>query len=223
MANFTISYYNGYLMTSSREPRMRLNCTVALFFLLLLLTACGGDSSSTGTSTVGPVSKITISPATASIPFGQKQTYFPVPVDASGNSVSGVSYTWNSSSPTVATIDGNGVATGLANGTTQITAASGGVTSNAVTLTVTQRVARVDIAPMSSSVAVGGTKQFTATAFDASGNVVANAGISWFCSFSGVATIDNTGLVKGVSPGTVTIMASAGSVNSQPAAFTVTP
>jgi uncharacterized protein YjdB len=76
---------------------------------------------------------------------------------------------------------------------------------------------------MSSSVAVNKTQQFTATALDSSGKPVPGIAISWFSSFAGVATIDSNGLVTGVSPGTVTIVASAGSVTSQPAALTVTP
>jgi hypothetical protein len=38
-----------------------------------------------------------------------------------------------------------------------------------------------------------------------------------------VATIDTNGLATGISPGTVTIVASAGNVMSQPATMTVTP
>jgi hypothetical protein len=76
---------------------------------------------------------------------------------------------------------------------------------------------------MSTSVAVNGTRQFTATALDSSGNPVTGVTISWFCSFSGVATIDTNGLATGVSPGTVTIVASAANVMSQPATMTVTP
>jgi hypothetical protein len=38
-----------------------------------------------------------------------------------------------------------------------------------------------------------------------------------------VATIDSNGLVTGVKPGTVTIIASAGNIFSQPATLTVTP
>jgi hypothetical protein len=44
--------------------------------------------------------------------------------------------TWNSSNPAVATIDNSGVATTLTQGTTNITAASGGVISPAQVLTV---------------------------------------------------------------------------------------
>lgn len=181
--------------------------------------SCGGDSSSS-TSTI--VTKVTVTPATASVSAGQTQTYFAATTDVNNNSL-GAPVTWTSSTPTVATIDANGIATGIGQGTTQISATSEGVVSNAVTLTVTTKVATISIAPMSSSVAVHGTQQFTATALDSTGKPVTGVSISWFCSFAGVATIDNNGLVTGIAPGTVTIVANVGSISSQPAVLTVTP
>jgi uncharacterized protein YjdB len=193
-------------------------CVIVLV-LSMGLAGCGGGGSSSTTSTVA---KITLTPATATVGVGQSQSYFAALADVDNNEVS-AAVAWASSATNVATIDSNGVATGVSAGTTQITATSNGITSNAVTLTVTTRVASVSIAPLSSTVAVNGTRQFTATALDTQGNPVPGISISWYCSFVGVATIDNNGLVTGVSPGTVTIVASAGPITSQPAALTVTP
>lgn len=188
-----------------------------LISLLFLQLSCGGDSS----STTPAVTKITVTPATASISSGQQTTFFADPVDANGTTVSGIAIIWTSSATDVATISSSGAAVGKASGTTQITASSAGVTSNSATLTVTPTVARVVISPMSNAIAVGGTQQFSATALDDSGNAISGVSFSWFCSFSGIATIDTNGLATGVAPGTVTIVATANSVNSQPAALTV--
>lgn len=197
-------------------------------FLFLLLAAfslglfgCGGGSSSSSSSTV-TVAKVTVTPATSSVVVGSTQQFYASAVDANNNSLA-APIGWTSSATNVATVDSNGVATGVGSGTAQITATAGGVTSNAVTLTVTSRVASVTISPMSSSVPVNGTQQFTATALDSGGKAVNGVSISWFCSFAGIATINNSGLVTGVAPGTVTIVASVGNVTSQPAALTVTP
>jgi trimeric autotransporter adhesin len=201
------------------------HCVKAFFLLVVCLlviglAGCGGDSSSSSTSTT--VTKVTVTPATATISVGQTQTYFAATTDVNNNAL-GAPVSWTSSTPTVAAIDQNGIATGIGQGTTQISGVSEGVTSNTVTLTVTTKVSSVTIAPMSSSVAVHGTQQFTATALDSSGKPLTGVNISWFCSFSGVATVDNNGLVTGVSPGTVTIVANVGAVTSQPAVLTVTP
>ncbi len=51
--------------------------------------------------------------------------------------MSGVVFTWTSSDPSVATIDGNGLATAVATGTVQISASAQSATSNAVSLTIT--------------------------------------------------------------------------------------
>ena len=207
-------------MTSLSPIRRRVGGVLAILFVLLSVLSCGGGGT---TSTVGPVTKIAISPATAAIANSQTQAFFPVPVDANGSSVSGLTYTWTSSATSVASIDANGVATGMSNGTTQITASASGVISNSATLTVTTKIASIAISPMSTTVAVGATRPFTATALDAQGNAISGVNISWFCSFSGTATIDNNGVATGVAPGTVTIVANAGSVTSQPATLTVTP
>jgi hypothetical protein len=67
----------------------------------------------------------------------QTQPFVATATDASGNPMSGLTFTWTSSAPTVASITSAGVATGLAQGTTTITATNGTVTSNPATLTVT--------------------------------------------------------------------------------------
>jgi trimeric autotransporter adhesin len=207
-------------MNNSGLPRKRHFALLLLLALSLALAGCGGGSSSS-TDTV-TISKITVTPATANVTVGSTQQFYAAAVDSNNNSIA-VSTSWTSSSPTVASINASGIATGLTAGTTQISASAGGVTSNTVALTVAARVTSITIAPLSSSVKVGATQQFTAVAKDSSGNVVTAANISWACSFVGVATVDTNGLVTGVSPGTVTIVASVGSVTSQPAALTVTP
>src|SRR5260370_40236656 len=61
---------------------------------------------------------------------------------------------------------------------------------------------------------MGSQQQFSATAVSADGSTKASpAGLTWSSSNTAVVTVDNTGLVKGVAPGTVTISASLGAVN----------
>jgi uncharacterized protein YjdB len=62
------------------------------------------------------------------------------PAEASANTV-----TWTSSDQTVATVDATGLVRGVAAGTADITATSGGVTSAAVTITVTNEVAETNV------------------------------------------------------------------------------
>jgi hypothetical protein len=104
------------------------------------ITATSGTvTSNSATLTVAPstVSSITLTPSAPSIQVNQTQPFVATARDASGNPISGLTFTWTSSAPTVASITSAGLASGLSQGTTTITATNGTVTSNQATLTVT--------------------------------------------------------------------------------------
>src|SRR5580704_8392898 len=69
-------------------------------------------------------------------------------------------------------------------------------------------VTTISISPKTASVAVGATQQFQAVATDQQGNAMAGVNFT-FSSSSSAATVDNTGLAKGMSAGAATITASA--------------
>jgi hypothetical protein len=61
---------------------------------------------------------------------------------------------------------------------------------------------------------MGKQQQFSATATYSDGSTTsAPVGITWTSSNTAVATVDNSGLVKGLAPGNVTISAAVGAVN----------
>ncbi len=194
---------------------------IGFSFLLLgavLLQACGGGSSSSST-----VASITLSPTSGSASINGSQTFTATALDSNGQTVSNQTFTWASSNTGVATITAAGVATGVAAGSTQITASDAGVTSTAATLTVNPAIASVSLTPLSATIKVGQTQQFTASATDASGKSVSQAQFTWHNSFGGVASIDANGVATGLAPGTVLITASASGMTSPVATLTVTP
>jgi uncharacterized protein YjdB len=148
------------------------------------------------------------------------------------------SVTWTSSVPAVATISSTGVATGVASGSTTITASMNGYTgviSASATLTVTgtsstspgAAVVALAIIPSSQSVAAPKqTSQFIAIGTTSTGATVdlTNA-VAWSSSSVQIATIGaNTGLATAVGQGTVTITAiytGSGSTLTATATFTV--
>jgi len=89
------------------------------------------------TITPGSLATITVTGASASIEAGATDQFTAVGKDSAGDKISGLTFTWASSSTGVATIDGTGLATAVSAGTTYITASSGSVTSSQATLTVT--------------------------------------------------------------------------------------
>lgn len=107
--------------------------TFAPIVLTPLLTGCG----SSGGSAAPTVAAINVMMAQPSIAVGQSDQFTATATDSSGNVLTGVAFTWGSSSSSVASIDASGVAGGLLPGTTQITATAGGVSSAPIGLTVT--------------------------------------------------------------------------------------
>jgi hypothetical protein len=86
--------------------------------------------------TTAPFASIQINPASGALNPTQTVQLTATALDSGGNPVSGVQFTWNSSAPTVATISNAGLATGVAIGTSNVTASSSGITSQAAPLMV---------------------------------------------------------------------------------------
>ncbi|MGH7529878.1 MAG: beta strand repeat-containing protein, partial [Gemmatimonadales bacterium] len=120
-------------------------------------------------------------------------------------------FTWSSLNTLVARVNQAGLATSLANGTSQIIAASGGVADTA-DLTVQQVVASVSVTP--TNVLLGTTEkvQLAAKALDAGGSTVTGVTFMWATNAVLVATVEpTTGLVTAVGLGTADITATTGS------------
>ena len=91
--------------------------------------------------TVAAVASVTVSPSSPSITAGATQQMAATVRDASGNILTGRTVTWSSSNTAVATVNGSGVASGVAaGGPVTITATSEGVSGTA-SLTVTAAAA----------------------------------------------------------------------------------
>lgn len=122
---------------------------------IFVLTACCSNST--------PVLRfITISPATASIDAGATQQFTASAYYSDGTIQDQTSVVgWSSSSPTVATITPGGLATGLVNGTTTITASAVGAQATA-TLTVSRTLQSIAISPANVTVPLGGSQQYQA-------------------------------------------------------------
>ncbi|MCW7948918.1 hypothetical protein BC462_11865 [Vibrio parahaemolyticus] len=139
---------------------------------------------------------------------------------------------WTSSNTDIATIDANGIATGLAVGEVTITATGtigGNELSDTATLTVTNaEVVNLLVTPEVDTTAVGLTKPFKATAILSTGgtlDVTNEAALSWTSSNTDIATIDANGIATGLAVGEVTITATGtigGNELSDTATLTVT-
>jgi uncharacterized protein YjdB len=199
---------------------------IAALLTMAALLACGGGSSSSTSTDTTTLKTITITPSSATLNVNQSANFIATALDSNGNAVSNLTYTWTSSAQNVAIVTNSGLVTGLAAGSTQITASvttvaatsttpATVVTSNTAAVTVIPPIASVAISPVSAQIAKGQTQQFTAKVLDANGNTIPGVIVTWSDSNAAVVSIDANGLATGLAPGTVTIVAHAGSSNIQ--------
>src|SRR5207253_5002745 len=140
---------------------------------------------------------------------GQPLHALPIPRDAGGTPLSGRTVTWSSSNTTVATVSNSGLVSGVTPGTATITATSEGKSGTSSVTVTNVPVATVEVTPPSASVQAGQTVQLTATPKDANGAPLSGRTVTWSSSNTSVATVSNSGLVSGVTPGSITISATS--------------
>lgn len=175
------------------------------------LTACDkGTVNPDG----APVDSVVVSPQTASVMVGSSLSLTAEVLDASG-SLLPVSVTWASEDNSIASVSDDGIVTGHKAGTVQIAASSWGKNAVATitvnpSITVMPAVARIVIAPSNPRINEGQSIQLTATVLDVQDRAITGLTVTWSSSNTSRATVDNTGLVRGISAGTVNITASAG-------------
>jgi len=193
----------------------------------LITASFGGATSNPAALTVNAavLNSIAVTPSGSSLAKGMTQQFI-----ATGTYSDGTirditaSATWASSNTQVAIVSNatgsKGVATALSQGTTLVTASFGGITSPAITLSVTAPVlTSLLVTPSNPSIAIGGVGlQFTATGVLSDGTTEdLTSTVTWTSSNTVVATISmfqgSQGFATFLSVGTTTITATSGSVS----------
>jgi len=193
----------------------RLTNAAAAACLAFAIAACGGDGDSPAAPDNGggnptPVSSVSITPATASVVIGTTTQLSAVARDASGNVLSGRVIAWTTSAAAIATVDVNGVVTGVAAGTANIAASREGKSAQAAITVSLVPVASVTVTPNAPAVRVGATAPLVATLTDEQGAVLTGRAVAWSSSAPTIATVDAaSGVVTGVATGTATITATS--------------
>ena len=173
---------------------------LALSLALIGLTSCSKLHNSNPTAP-SPVASVRVNLPSATIEIGDTGQLTATPEDATNRPLSGLSVTWSSDHPEVATVNSAGVVTAVAAGTANITATCEGRSASTVIQVSAVRVASVTVTPPTASITVGGTVQLTATATDSRGNPLTGRIVRWSSADASVATVDGTGLVTGVGAG----------------------
>jgi phage tail sheath protein FI len=185
-----------------------------------ITAAKSGVTSPSVTLTVSTATlkSIAVTPANPTIPVGTSQQFTATGTYSDGSTQDLTSTaTWNSATAATATINTTGsnigLATAVAAGTSAITAASGGVTSPSVTLTVSTAVPiSIVVTPANPTVQVGLTQQLTATGRYSDGSTYDLTKIVlWTSAPPTVASVSGGGLATGLAAnsGALTLYASS--------------
>ena len=192
----------------------------------------GNISSTCEVKVVVPAEGVT-APETLNLEVNGKNTA-QLDVKATPEDATDVTFTYESSSPEVATVDENGVVTAVANGEADITVtmtqkletdtaaasadASEPADKSAVVMTatthvvVTTKVESLTFEKGEGSLTIGNSTTMKVTVLPESAS---DQTITWKSSDESVATVDEDGKVKAVKVGTATITASAGDVKAE--------
>jgi alpha-tubulin suppressor-like RCC1 family protein len=183
---------------------------VSCWVIALTIIACGTDTSGPDTT----VASVSISPSTASLhALDATVQLTATAASASGGALPGETFTWASSAPAVASVNGAGLVTALSNGTATIRATVGGVSGEA-SITIEQEVGTLSLSPEEVTLtSAGETRQLTVDARDANGHPMA-ASPTWATTDAAVATVDSSGVVTAVGSGTADITAAMGSLTA---------
>ena len=181
----------------------------------LYLISCGGPVEFGFPFSSGVTSIVEITPPDPSLPIGATQQFTATAAQSDGTSIDVTAQAaWTSSNTSVASVNSSGLASALGAGTTTITATYGS-TVGRTTLTVTSAtLSSISVTPTNPAIPKGFTEQLTATGIFLDGtnfNITTQA--TWSSSNDSVATVDNTGLVVGIGPGTATITAASGDIS----------
>lgn len=190
-------------------------CTIPV---LILLSACGGGDSSSGSPTAPRESPrataITLSASSLSMDaLGATAQLTATVKDQFGATMGAAAVTWSSSSASVATVSGSGLVTAARNGSATITATSATASAQAM-VTVRQEAATAEITPDSAELIVNQVVFLEVDFKDRNGNELEGITVTptWSSSVPSVATVSESGTVRGVAAGTTQIQATAGAV-----------
>lgn len=175
-----------------------------------LITATTADGSLTASCkiTVQPilVSKVTLTPGNVEINVGAWYTFS---ASVQPSNATNQALAWSSSDSSVAEILSNGTVRGVAPGTAVISATandSGKVVGQATVKVNPILVSGITVSPAASEIMVGNSASFIATVMPSNAT---NSAVVWSSSNTSIATVDASGKVTGVAPGSVIITAMA--------------
>jgi trimeric autotransporter adhesin len=190
------------------------------------LAACGDVAD------IAEVARVEVTPAVLALTSGE-DSVVRVRVSATdGAPLQDRHIYWASANPLVASVSPQGIVTAVAPGTTRLAVSVGGKSAFVDVRVSAPPLAVVQVTPNTSGVGVGSTLTLKVSLIDAAGDTVAGPNPTWRSSAATIASVTAAGAVRGLTPGTASILATVNGVTGaaviavQPkavAALSVTP
>jgi hypothetical protein len=184
----------------------------AVAVLALVVMSCDSGSFVDPSQQLRAPVAVVVAPASASMALSDTLRLTATVRDADGNVLEGYPVTWASSSSSIVSVMGSGLATAHAVGSAGVTATSDNVVGSASIVVMAPpgpTQGSIAISPSTGTLSVGDTLTLTATARDDTGSVISDPGITWTSVHPDIATMEDMGRLVGRSVGTALITASA--------------
>lgn len=171
-----------------------------MIIAIVVLGACPKSITESGL-------ELTVSPTSASLFVDDTQRLTASLTDQNGAPVD-APLVWSVDRPNVASVDSTGLVRARSQGTATVQVSARGETASA-SITVAVDNGTLTVSPTGASLWVDATQQFRATLIDRNGDTLPATPV-WRSTNPDAAAVDQTGLVRGVGPGSATIEATVG-------------
>lgn len=155
-----------------------------------------------------PTESISLSNTSVTLQSGNEIQLSPTvsPVTAVNNPL-----IWNSSDPSVATVDSNGLVRAVSVGEVTVSASFANIKAECIITVETTPVSGITLSQTSTTLGVTEETQLTATV---SPETATDKTVTWTSSNTDIATVDANGKIKAISLGNATITATCGNVSA---------
>ena len=214
---------------------MNLRRRIPLLGIVAALAGCGGGGGGTEPVKLVPTSIVVTLATGTTLVAGTTVQFTATVKDQNGGVMSGQPVIWITYDPTRAPITATGAVTGMLIGSASISATSGALTSNAVTLTIVvgPAAALVKLRDVASGILVGASDSIAVRVTDGGGNPVAGTTVNFAITAGGGSLPTGTSVsgsdgvagvrwVMSTAAGAQTATASATSLTGSPVQFSAT-
>jgi trimeric autotransporter adhesin len=209
------------IIVRRKRPGMLSLLLCALFWIAANLSGCGAARTDSSAQASRRLTSVIIAPQDTHIALGNDQQFSATAVysDGSKTDVSDLA-TWGSAQSKVATVDGGGLASSRAVGSTSILAFYQAVSASSTLTVNAAALVSITVAPQSISLTPKHSVQMSATGVFSDGSQQdLTSAVSWLSSPTGIVAISTGGTLTAQALGTATVSATS---NLLSAADTVT-